>query len=265
MKKLISLTLAILMLALCVSATGCSSKVKTLADVKAAGELVIATSPDFPPFESLGEGNEVVGIEIDILNAVCEKLGVKLTIKRMDFESVIPGVTSGKYDVGVSGITITEERAKNVLFTVPYCLAQQAIVVTADSAIASKADLENKTVSVQKGTTADIFCSAQGYTVKAFSGNTEAELALTSGKVDAWVIDDLTAVEMVKQYNEDQGKEALIILPEAMTNEPYAFAMKLGSDELCAEINKVLNEMIADGTIASLFEKYGAPYTSPVN
>ena len=268
MKKLIALVLSALMLAAVLAGCGAdtaNAPDNSLEDVKKAGTLTIATSPDFPPFESLGEGNVVEGIEIDILNAVCEKLGVTLTINQMDFDSVIPGINAGKFDVGVSGITVTEERKKNVLFTDPYCLAAQAIVVTAGSPIASKADLAGKSVSVQTGTTAEEFCMSEGYSVSAYAANNDAQAALVGGKVDAWVIDDLTAAEMVKAYNAENGEGSLVILSEAMTTEPYAFALQLGSDKLAAEINKIVNQMIADGTIASIFEKYEAPYTAPQN
>lgn len=263
MKKLFVLMLAVLM----VFATfaGCSSKPgKSLADVKKAGELVIATSPDFPPFEELQGDGSVTGIEIDVMNLICEKLGVTLKIEQMDFDSVLPGIQAGKYDAGVSGITVTEGRLKNSLFTDPYCLAAQAIVVTVDSGIQSKADLDGKTVSVQSGTTAESFCMENGYKVNSYAANSDAESAVVTGKVDAWVIDDLTAAEMVAAYNADNG-ETLVILNEAMTTEPYAFAFAFGSEDLVETINDIIKEMLADGTIADIFAKYDAPYTAPGN
>lgn len=260
MKKIIALILAALMLTLCLAS--CGAKGKTLADVQAAGELVIATSPDFPPFENLN-GTEVEGIEIDIMEIVCEKLGVELKIEQMNFDAVLPGVQAGKYDVGVSGISVTPEREKNTLFTTPYCLAAQAIVVTADSDIAGKADLADKKIAVQTATTAETFCLGQGYSVSSYENNADAETALVTGKVDAWVIDDLTAAEMVAVYNAE-NENGLVILDEAMTTEPYAFAFSFGSEDLVAEINKILEELVADGTIAAIFEKYEAPYTSPL-
>ncbi len=263
MKKLTAFLLAALML--CTLLAGCGEKSgTTLASVQKAGKLSIATSPDFPPFESLGEDGAVSGIEIDILNLVCEKLGVSLEINQMDFDSVLPGVQAGKFDVGVSGISITEKRQKNVLFTDPYCLAAQAIVVTEGSEITGKADLEGKKISVQTGTTAESFCMENGYEVSSFAANSDAQAALTSGKVDAWVIDDLTAADMVKVYNAEGGDQ-LVILDEAMTTEPYAFAFAFGSEDLVAEVNTILNELVADGTIADIFAKYEAPYTSPAN
>jgi len=260
MKKIFALLLAALLICSCFA--GCSAKGPTLADIKAAGKLTIATSPDFPPFESLGDNGAVEGIEIEILSLICDKLGVELVIEQMDFDSVLPGVQAGKYDVGVSGITVTEKRQKNALFTDPYCMAAQAIVVTKDSAISGKADLTGKKIAVQTGTTAESFCMENGYAISAFNANNDAQAALLAGKVDAWVIDDLTAADMVKTYNAANGEE-LIILDEAMTTEPYAFAFCFGSEDLVAEINGILKDLQADGTIKAIFEKYDAPFTAP--
>lgn len=121
MKKKLALVLAVIMMLSLL--TACGGKGTSLKDIQKAGKLVIATSPDFPPFESLGADGSVEGIEIDLLNIICDKLGVELAIEQMDFDSVLPGVQAGKFDVGVSGITVTEQRQKNVLFTDPYCLA----------------------------------------------------------------------------------------------------------------------------------------------
>lgn len=259
--KITALILTMVMIAGCF--IGCGKSTQTgLEKVKSSGKLVIATSPDFPPFEELKSDGSVEGIEIDILNIICEKLGVELVIEQMDFDSVLPGVQAGKFDVGVSGISVTEQRKKNVLFTDAYCAAAQAIVVTEASTISSKTDLEGKTVSVQTGTTAESFCMDAGYDVKSFAANSDAESAVVTGKVDAWVIDDLTAAEMVKAYNADHD-DKLVVLAEPMTTEPYAFAFTLGNDELVNEINAILNELIADGTIESIFEKFDAPYTAP--
>ena len=254
LKKILALSLVLIMVLVCMSA--CGSKTLTTADVQKAGKLVIGTSPDFPPFESLNNG-KVEGIEIEIMELICDELGVELEIKQMDFDSVLPGVQAGKFDVGVSGISVTPDREKNTLFTTPYCLAAQAIVVTADSPIASKADLTGKTVSVQTGTTAEEFCLGNGYTVKAYQANADAELALTTGKVDAWVVDNLTAMQMV------QEGDGLVVLEEKMTEEPYAFAFAKGSEDLVAEINKSLEKLINNGTVENIFTDFGEAYSKP--
>ena len=254
MKKIIALVLMTAML-LCAFAS-CGAKGKTLAQVKEAGKLTIATSPDFPPFESL-EGNEVVGIEVDIMKLIAKELGVELEIIEMDFDSVLLGVQSAKYDCGMSGITASEDRKQNMLFTSPYYNAAQVIVVKAGSDIAGKADLEGKKVSVQTGTTADAGCTDAGLDVQAFAANADAKAALTTGKVDAWVVDSLTAIQMVEEG------DGLVVLEEKMTDEPYAFAFAFGSEDLVAEIDAILADLIADGTVESIFAEYGETYFKP--
>ena len=255
MKKIIALILAAIMLAC--TFTACNGNDHTGDNGSTEKpKLVVATSPDFPPFENL-ENGKVVGIEVDIMTLICEELGYELVIEQIAFESVIPGIETGKYTCGMSGISVTPDREESVLFTDAYCLAAQCIVVKADSAIATKADLDGKTVSVQSGTTAEDFCLEAKYTVDSYEANADAKLALTSGKVDAWVVDDLTAAEMCK------GDSSVKILGENMTTEPYAFAFNFNDEDLVDEINAVLAELMADGTVKSIFDKYDAPYTAP--
>ena len=255
MKKIIALVLALVMVAACLTACG-GAKGATLKDVQKAGKLTIATSPDFPPFESL-EGDAVVGIEPDIMKLICDKLGVEAEFVQMDFDSVLIGIQAAKYDCAMSGITVTPEREKNMLFTAPYYNAAQVIVVAEGSAITGKADLAGKVASVQTGTTAESGCQDEGIEVQAFAANADAKAALTTGKVDAWVVDNLTAIQMV------EDGDGLVILDEKMTEEPYAFAFAMGSEDLVAAINDALAELIADGTVESIFASYGETYMKP--
>ena len=255
MKKIIALVLALVMICACMTACG-GAKGATLKNVQKAGKLTIATSPDFPPFESL-EGDSVVGIEPDIMKLICEKLGVEAEFVQMDFDSVLIGIQAAKYDCAMSGITVNPDREKNMLFTAPYYNAAQVIVVKEGSAIAGKADLEGKVVSVQTGTTAESGCQDEGIAVQAFAANADAKAALTTGKVDAWVVDNLTAIQMVEEG------DGLVILEEKMTEEPYAFAFAFGSEDLVAAINEALAELIADGTVEAIFASYGETYMKP--
>ena len=255
MKKIIALILVLVMACACLTACG-GTKGITLKDVQKAGKLVVATSPDFPPFESL-EGGEVVGIEPDIMELICAELGVELEIVQMDFDSVLIGIQAAKYDCAASGITVTADRQKNMLFTDPYYNAAQVIVVKEGSEITGKADLTGKTASVQTGTTAESGCQDEGISVQAFAANADAKTALTTGKVDAWVVDNLTAMQMVEEG------DGLVILEEKLTEEPYAFAFAMGSEDLVAAINSVLAELIADGTIEGIFTAYGETYMKP--
>jgi polar amino acid transport system substrate-binding protein len=255
MKKIIALVLALVMVAACLTACG-GAKGATLKDVQKAGKLLIATSPDFPPFESL-EGDAVVGIEPDIMKLICDKLGVEAEFVQMDFDSVLIGIQAAKYDCAMSGITVTPDREKNMLFTDPYYNAAQVIVVAEGSPITGKADLADKVASVQTGTTAESGCQDEGIKVQAFAANADAKAALTTNKVDAWVVDNLTASQMVEEG------DGLVILEEKLTEEPYAFAFAMGSEDLVAEINKALNELMADGTVEGIFANYGEAYMKP--
>ena len=255
MKKIIALVLALVMVAACLTACG-GAKGATLKDVQKAGKLTVATSPDFPPFESL-EGDAVVGIEPDIMALIGEKLGVEVEFVQMDFDSVLIGIQAAKYDCAMSGITVTPDREKNMLFTDPYYNAAQVIVVPEGSAITGKADLAGKVASVQTGTTAESGCQDEGIEVQAFAANADAKAALTTGKVDAWVVDNLTAIQMVEEG------DGLVILEEKMTEEPYAFAFAMGSEDLVAAINEALAELIADGTVESIFAAHGETYVKP--
>ena len=254
MKKLLAAVLALTMLLALAACGSGNSDTNTASGSAGKTTVTVATSPDFPPFESL-DGSEVVGIEVDILQAITGKLGLEMQLEQMDFESVIPGVQAGKFDIGMSGITITADRQKNCDFTQPYFLASQAIVVTPDSDITCKADLEGKTISVQTGTTAEEYCMENGYEVLAFAANNDAAAALTSGKAAAWVVDNEVGVALAEQ-------QGLVVLDEAMTSEPYAFAFAKDS-ALTAQFDEALGELLADGTVAAIFEKYGVLYVAP--
>ena len=254
MKKLLAAVLALTMLLALAACGSGNSDTNTASGSAGKTTVTVATSPDFPPFESL-DGSEVVGIEVDILQAITGKLGLEMQLEQMDFESVIPGVQAGKFDIGMSGITITADRQKNCDFTQPYFLASQAIVVTPDSDITCKANLEGKTVSVQTGTTAEEYCMENGYEVLAFAANNDAAAALTSGKAAAWVVDNEVGVALAAQ-------QGLVVLDEAMTSEPYAYAFAKDS-ALTAQFDEALGELLADGTVAAIFEKYGVLYVAP--
>ena len=256
MKRLLTLVLA---LAMVVSLAACGSKSDTDANAGADGEkkqLVVATSPDFPPFEFL-DGSQIVGIEPALMQAIADKLGMELVWEQVDFDSIIPGIQAERYDVGAAGITITPDRQKNCDFSNPYFLANQVIVVNPGSDIQGKADLAGKTIAVQTGTTAEEYCMDNGYEILSFASNIDAQAALTSGKADAWVVDNEVAVKMA-------GEQNLTVLDEAMTSEPYALAFAKGSD-LVDQVNQALSQLLQDGTVEQIFQEYDTVYVSPLS
>ena len=263
--KILQRIAAVMLLSAAIGAgfVSCAKKnADSLSKIKGKGEIVIATSPDFPPFEFLDENRNITGLEIELFKKIADNIGVKVNIQSVDFDSIIPGVVSGKYDMGVSGFSITEERKKNILFSSPYTLAGIAIVVREDDRgirVKSPADLKGKKISVQSGTTSDTFCVENGLNVNAYASNTEAELALVTGKVDVWAIDNAVGAQMVRTYNADHS-DKLVMLDDLLSYEEYAFIAAKGSDSLINAVNAQLDELRKNGIIDALFKKFDADY-----
>ena len=262
-KKVLALTMAALMAA-SLTACGGGAKETTAADTTAAdtadttaaekteetsaeaagteaagGVLVMATNAEFPPYE-FHDGGEIVGIDAEIAKAIADELGMELEIEDIAFDSIIPEITSGKADMGLAGMTVTEDRKQSVDFTDTYAKASQKIIVKEDSAIASPDDLTGVIVGVQQGTTGDIYVSdleADGTTVERYNKGFEAVQALSQGKIDAVVIDGEPAKTFVAQT------EGLKILEESFTDEEYAIAVKKGNTELLEKINGALKTL----------------------
>lgn len=251
MKKLIST----LLIAACVfSLAACGSKTEETESKeessKESDTLVMATNAEFPPYEYY-EGDEIVGIDAEIAQAIADELGMTLKIEDMAFDSIIPAVTSGKADFGAAGMTVTEDRKKNVDFTDTYATATQVIIVKEDSDIAGPDDLVGKKIGVQLGTTGDIYAGdIEDAEVEQYNKGFEAVQALTQGKIDAVVIDGEPAKEFVAQA------EGLKILDEAFTEEEYAIAVAKGNDELVAQINEALATLKESGKIDEIVAKY---------
>ena len=251
MKKLIST----LLIAACVfSLAACGSKKEETESKEESGKesdtLVMATNAEFPPYEYY-EGDEGVGIDAEIAQAIAEELGMTLKIEDMAFDSIIPAVTSGKADFGAAGMTVTEDRKKNVDFTDTYATATQVIIVKEDSDIAGPDDLVGKKIGVQLGTTGDIYAGdIEDAEVEQYNKGFEAVQALTQGKIDAVVIDGEPAKEFVAQA------EGLKILDEAFTEEEYAIAVAKGNDDLREKINDALAKLKESGKIDEIVAKY---------
>ncbi|MBE7042250.1 MAG: transporter substrate-binding domain-containing protein [Ruminococcaceae bacterium] len=249
--------LALLLIALCglslVACGGGEAETDSAAEPKAEA-LTMATNAEFPPFEYL-EGEEIVGADIEIAQAIAEILGRELEITNIDFDAALTGAATGKYDMAVAGITATDERKQNMNFSDDYYTASQAIIVMADSDIKVATDLEGKTISCQEGTTGEQYLLDNEYEIQSFKTGAEAVTALTSGKVDAVVIDNAVAKAL-----SDKQNGATVVLDEALTKEAYAIALQKGDDELTAEINGALSELKASGKLAEIFAKYELPY-----
>ena len=223
-----------------------------------AETLKMGTNAAFPPYEFYDdETGEIVGIDAEVAAAICEKLGYELEIVDMDFDSLIPAVANGKIDMVLAGLTVTEERKQNVDFTTSYATGVQVVIVKEDSEItldALFAEGASHKIGVQQGTTGDLYSTwdledAGLATIERFKTGTDAVLALTAGKVDCVVIDNEPAKNFVA------ANEGLKILDTEYITEEYAIALAKGS-ELTATIDAALAELIADGSLQAIVDKY---------
>ena len=216
----------------------------------AGGKIVMVTNAEFPPYE-YHENNAIVGIDADIARAIADQMGMELEIQDMAFDSLIPAIQSGKADFAAAGMTVNEERLRNVDFTETYAEAAQVIIVKEGSAIAAPADLTGKKIGVQTGTTGDIYADdVENAEVQRFNKGMEAVMALTQDKLDAVIIDREPAKVFVKE------NEGLKILDEAFTEEEYAIAIKKGNTELLEKMNAAIKELKESGELQKIVDKY---------
>lgn len=238
--------------ALLTACAGSGTKTETTAagQKEAAGKLVMVTNAEFPPYEYYDK-NEIVGIDADIARAIADKLGMELDIQDMAFDSLIPAVQSGKADFTAAGMTVNEDRKKNVDFTDTYAEAAQVIIVKEGSEIKTPDDLTGKKIGVQTGTTGDIYADdIENAEVKRYNKGMEAVMALTQDKIDAVIIDREPAKVFVKE------NAGLVILDEAFTEEEYAIAVKKDNKELLDKINGAIKELKESGELKKIVDKY---------
>ena len=240
MKKILSLALAVCLGV--IALTGCSST----PDV-----IKMGTNAAFPPYE-FKEGEEFVGIDVEIAEAIAKELGSTLEVVDMEFDSIITAVNQGEVDFGMAGMTVTDERKLEVDFTSSYATGVQSVIVTEDSDIASIDDLSEKKIGVQLGTTGDIYATDDygADFVTQYGKGADAVIALKGGDVDAVIIDNEPAKAFVAE------NEGLKILDTEYAVEDYAIAVKKGNQELLDDINAALEKLTADGTIDNIIAKY---------
>lgn len=249
MKKLIAMMLCVV-LALGVLA-GCGTAPQTEETAETAKKLVMATNATFPPYEFY-EGEKIVGIDAEIAAAIAEKLGMELEIQDTEFGSIITGVQTGKYDIGMAGMTVTEERKQSVNFSDTYATGIQSVIVKEGSDIKTIDDIAGKKIAVQQDTTGHIYAADEygDEAVTPFNKGTDAVAALVSDKVDCVIIDNQPAKAFV------EANEGLIILDTEYAVEDYAICIAKENTDLLEKVNGALSELIADGTVQAIVDKY---------
>ena len=280
MKKILSILLAAVM------AFGCVSAFAACAPAKDPNVLVMATNAAFPPYE-FKEGDGYAGIDVEIAQAIAEKLGKKLEIADIDFGAIIGGVETGKYDFGMAGLTVTDERKEQVNFSTTYATGVQVIIVKEGSNITSLEDVftfdadgnptglnpdvvnvDKFKVGVQQDTTGDIYCSfgfedwgfntcdAEGNIkidrVERFKTGADAVAALKNDQVDMVIIDNEPAKSFVAA---NEGEVKILESGEYIVEE-YAICVNKENTALLKQINEALAALKADGTIDKIIAKY---------
>ncbi len=264
MKKISRILALVLALCLVFVFAGCGNSSKD------DNTLVMATNAAFPPYEYI-ENGEYVGIDVEIAALIAEELGMELEIKDVEFGSIVGGVATGKYDIGMAGMTVTEDRLKSVNFSTSYANGIQSVIVKADSEYSSFEDFytefdadgdpvavkEGIKIGVQQDTTGDIYGSDDpenlGFgeeNVTRYKTGADAVQALIQGKVTAVIIDNEPAKAFVA------ANEGLVIQESSYADEDYAIAINKNDTELLEKVNAALAKLTEEGKIQEIIDNY---------
>ena len=245
MKKIIALALAMLMVL---------STLSVLAEEKKT--LVMATNASFPPYEMTDDAGNYIGIDVEVAQAIADKLGLELVIDDMDFDAALLAVQQGKSDIVMAGVSVTEDRQLVMNFSDSYATGVQVVIVREGSDVTMD-NLGEMMIGCQRGTTGYIYASDTpengGYGedhVTAFDNGASAVQALLNGQVDCVIIDSAPAAEFVA------ANPGLALLEGNWVEEAYAIGMNKENTALLEAVNKALAELIADGTVQAIIDKY---------
>lgn len=257
MKKLLSLVLMLALLVTCF--VGCGAE---------SNKLLVATNAEFEPFESLDKDGNPVGFDIDLMNAIAEKIGYEVQYENMEFDGVVAAVASGTTDVAISGLTINAKRSKSVNFSDAYYSgAAQILIVGKDDTYYTGTDketldeqLKGQNIGVCSGYTGEFYAKGdeewgfkkiENAKVNIYENISLAIADLKAGNINAIIMDDSVAKEAAAA-NADVAK----VIDIALTVEEYGIAIAKGNDELKEKIDNALAELVEDGTVDNLLEKY---------
>lgn len=244
-----------------IAAAGCKKTVNrvdnSLSALKERGVFVLGLDDSFPPLGFRNEDNEIVGYDIDLAKEVAARLEVNFKAQPIDWDAKEMELETGKIDCIWNGFTVTAERAAVLSFTKPYLNNEQVLVVRENSGITALADMKGKTVGIQSGSSAQAAVDGnEGFSSLLankvlFKDNITALNDLDIGGVDGVVMDSVVA-----NYSIAQSKKAFKVVDEALSNEAYAVAFRKSDVQLRDEVQKILTEMQADGTVTAISQKW---------
>jgi len=235
-----------------------------LAQIRAAGKLIVGTSADYPPYESIDENGNFVGFDMDLIRAVGEKLGVEVEIRDMPFDSLIASLQEGKIDAVIAAMQATAEREEKVDFTIPYRMTKDAFIGAGNTTLTlnKPEDAAGLTIGAQTGTVQEGWIQknlvATGLTpadkVFSYERADQAALDLASGRLQLVLMDAEPALELAKQ----NGLKVLLITEETAEGGK-SIAIPEGASDLKAELDRIIQQLIDDGTVKQLQDKHGLP------
>ncbi|HBE80393.1 MAG TPA: basic amino acid ABC transporter substrate-binding protein [Firmicutes bacterium] len=217
--------------------------------------LRVGTDATYAPFETIDKDGNYVGYDMDFIRLVAAQAGMELKLMNIGWDGIIPGLMNGNYDCLISAMTITAERKKQIAFSTPYFSIKQAIVVKADNTTTKTPDdLIGKTVTVQNGTTGDLFASKiKDVKMKRFDTNPQAIQELLNNNADAAVMDDLVAFDAAKN-----NKGIKVVEIEKIDKEDYGIGIRKDNEKLVAKIDKAIAALKKNGKLDALIAKYKA-------
>lgn len=264
MKKLLTILITFLFV---LTLVGCSSsKEETVAAptnrldaIKKAGVITVATEGDWSPYTYHDETtNELVGFDVELAKLIADKLGVEVSYQETDWESILSGVQSGRYDLAINGVTYTDERALSFNFTKPYAQMDAVLIVAEDNDdIKTFEDLEGKISTNSNGSIYAEWAESYGATVDIVPTFQETMIMLTTGRADA-SINAISALNDYERAMSEAGTTTDVKIAAYADPELYVIAAQkdASTESLVEEVNKILDDLKADGTLLELSLKY---------
>ncbi len=257
MRKTKRVLICFLVLLFALSAAGCSNDKEgtqqdnSLQRIQDAGEISLAMSGGYPPFNYYDENNKLVGFDVDVCKEVAKRLGVEFKPVTTEWSGIIPGLTSGVYDGILGSMAITEDRLKVVDFSVPYYYSGAQVLVREDSDFAALEDLKGKTVGLATGTTFEGDAEKLGVEVKLYKDDNLTLMELKNSGIDGVITDRVVGVNAI-----NKGDFNFKLLGSPLRSEDIAVAFRQEDDQLREAVDEILNEMHEDGTLTAISEQW---------
>ena len=260
MKK-VTVVLCLVLIGLLAAACAAPEPANKLEAVQEAGKIVVGTSADYPPFESIDEDGNMVGFDIDLMNEIGARMGVEVEIQDMPFDSLIAAVQEGKIDASIAAFNYTEERDEVVDFTDAYYYAEDGLLVAEDwgGTINVPEDMANYTVGVQTGATADGWVTENLIEAGLMSEDNvfryermdQAAQDVKAGRIDILMTDYVPAQALA-----DELGGLVVAFHAELSTGPVNIITPQGEDELTAEMNRIIAELLDEGFIDALATKF---------